>query len=184
MRDFSAVDDDSSRRQQMTELYVDHHSWLQNWLRKKLGCSQRAADLAHDAFVRILTLTEPLNLKEPRAFLATTATRLLIDGARRRKVERAYLDALALHADEASIPSPEAIHAALQILERIARLLEGLPEKPRQAFLLHRLDGLTYSESPLIWGCPPVWSNSTWPASWCIATRHCMVRAILHERPA
>ncbi|MFU0498707.1 RNA polymerase subunit sigma, partial [Pseudomonas syringae pv. actinidiae] len=30
MRDFSAVDDDSSRRQQMTELYVDHHSWLQN----------------------------------------------------------------------------------------------------------------------------------------------------------
>ncbi|MFA0995821.1 MULTISPECIES: sigma-70 family RNA polymerase sigma factor [Pseudomonas syringae group] len=146
MRDFSAVDDDASRRQQMTELYVDHHSWLQNWLRKKLGCSQRAADLAHDAFVRILTLTEPLNLKEPRAFLATTATRLLIDGARRRKVERAYLDALALHADETSIPSPEAIHAALQILERIARLLEGLPEKPRQAFLLHRLDGLTYSE--------------------------------------
>ncbi|WP_032621158.1 sigma factor, partial [Pseudomonas avellanae] len=89
MRDFSAVDDDSSRRQQMTELYVDHHSWLQNWLRKKLGCSQRAADLAHDAFVRILTLTEPLNLKEPRAFLATTATRLLIDGARRRQGESA-----------------------------------------------------------------------------------------------
>ncbi|KGS11462.1 sigma-70 family RNA polymerase sigma factor [Pseudomonas tremae] len=146
MRDFSAVDDDLRRRQQMTELYSDHHAWLHGWLRKKLGCSHRAADLAHDAFVRILALTEPLNFKEPRAFLATTATRLLIDGTRRRKVERAYLDALALHADEASIPSPEAIHVALQILERVARMLEGLPEKPRQAFLLHRLDGLTYSE--------------------------------------
>ncbi|MFJ4141294.1 sigma-70 family RNA polymerase sigma factor [Pseudomonas sp. NPDC089734] len=148
MRDFSATDDDliTSRRQQMTELYSDHHLWLQNWLRKKIGCSQRAADLTHDAFIRILMLTEPLNLKEPRAFLATTATRLLIDGSRRRKIERAYLDALAVHADDACLPGPEAIHAALQVLERIAQLLDGLPPRPRQAFLLHRLEGLTYSE--------------------------------------
>ncbi|MBX8497614.1 sigma-70 family RNA polymerase sigma factor [Pseudomonas cichorii] len=148
MRDFSAADDDlvPDRRQQMTELYSDHHLWLQNWLRKKIGCSQRAADLAQDAFVRILMLAEPLNLKEPRAFLATTATRLLIDGARRRKIERAYLDALALHADEACTPNPEAIHVALQMLERIAQMLDGLPPRPRQAFLLHRLEGMTYSE--------------------------------------
>ncbi|RMQ50686.1 RNA polymerase sigma factor [Pseudomonas cichorii] len=148
MRDFSAADDDlvADRRQQMSELYSDHHLWLQNWLRKKIGCSQRAADLTQDAFVRILLLAEPLNFKEPRAFLATTATRLLIDGARRRKIERAYLDALAVYADEASLPGPEAIHAALQTLERIAQLLDGLPARPRQAFLLYRLEGLTYCE--------------------------------------
>jgi RNA polymerase sigma-70 factor (ECF subfamily) len=147
MRDFSASDHDPiSRQQQISRLYRDHHAWLHNWLRKKLGCSHRAADLAHDAFIRVLSLAEPHGLKEPRAFLTTTATRLLIDGARRRKIEHAYLDALALHADEASIPSPEAIHTALQILEKIARLLEGLPARPRQAFLLSRLDGLSYSE--------------------------------------
>ncbi|KPW15236.1 RNA polymerase sigma factor, partial [Pseudomonas cannabina pv. alisalensis] len=82
MRDFSAVDDDARRRQQMTELYSDHHSWLQNWLRKKTGCSQRAADLAHDAFVRILTLTEPLNLKEPRAINQQASGRGRQKGAR------------------------------------------------------------------------------------------------------
>jgi RNA polymerase sigma-70 factor (ECF subfamily) len=115
-------------------------------LRKKLGCSQRAADLAHDAFIRILTLAEPQNLKEPRAFLTTTATRLLIDGARRRKIEQAYLEALAVNADDTNFPNPEAIHAALQTLERISVLLEGLPAKPREAFLLNRLDGLSYGE--------------------------------------
>ncbi len=153
MHDFSASDRDLiSRQRQISQLYADHHSWLHGWLRKKLGCSQRAADLAHDAFIRVLTLAEPQNLKEPRAFLTTTATRLMIDGGRRRKIERAYLDALALHADEASIPSPEAIHAALEILDRIARMLEGLPAKPRQAFLLNRLDGLTYSEIATVLG--------------------------------
>lgn len=147
MRDIPASDDDLIlRHQQFTALYSDHHSWLHGWLRKKLGCSQRAADLAHDAFIRVLTLAEPQNLKEPRAFLTTTATRLLIDGARRRKIEHAYLEELALNAEEGSIPSPEAIHAALQILEKISVMLEGLPAKPREAFLLNRLDGLSYSE--------------------------------------
>ncbi|MFK7701182.1 sigma-70 family RNA polymerase sigma factor [Pseudomonas caspiana] len=147
MRDIPASDDDLIlRHRQFTALYSDHHSWLHGWLRKKLGCSQRAADLAHDAFIRVLTIAEPQNLKEPRAFLTTTATRLLIDGARRRKIEHAYLEVLALNAEEGSIPSPEAIHAALQILEKISVMLEGLPAKPREAFLLNRLDGLSYSE--------------------------------------
>lgn len=153
MRDTPAPDDDLIlRHRQFTVLYSDHHSWLHGWLRKKLGCSQRAADLAHDAFIRILTLAEPQNLKEPRAFLTTTATRLLIDGARRRKIEHAYLEALALSADDANIPSPEAIHAALQMLEKISRMLEGLPPKPREAFLLNRLDGLSYNEIAKVLG--------------------------------
>ena len=147
MREFSVADDDLARRQQtFTELYSDHHSWLHGWLRKKLGCSQRAADLAHDAFIRVLTLTEPHTIKEPRAFLATMAGRLLIDSARRRRIEHAYLEALAIQARDAGMPNPEAIHVALEALEKIAVMLAGLPVKSREAFLLSRLDGLTYSE--------------------------------------
>ncbi|MGE8189664.1 sigma-70 family RNA polymerase sigma factor [Pseudomonas sp. NPDC086278] len=147
MHEFSVAGDDLHRRQQtLTALYSDHHSWLHGWLRKKLGCSQRAADLAHDAFIRVLTLAEPHNIKEPRAFLATMAGRLLIDGARRRRIEAAYLEALAISAHDAGMPDPEAIHVALQALERIAEMLAGLPAKSREAFLLSRLDGLTYSE--------------------------------------
>ncbi|EJM87710.1 MULTISPECIES: sigma-70 family RNA polymerase sigma factor [unclassified Pseudomonas] len=147
MRDFSVVDDDVARRQRtFTDLYSDHHSWLHGWLRKKLGCSQRAADLAHDAFIRVLTLAEPHTIKEPRAFLATMAGRLLIDGARRRRIEQAYLEALAIQAHDAGMPDPEAIHVALEALEKIAVMLAGLPDKNREAFLLSRLDGLTYSE--------------------------------------
>lgn len=147
MPELSVASADLARRQQvLTELYSDHHSWLHGWLRKKLGCSQRAADLAHDAFIRVLTLAEPQTIKEPRAFLSTMAGRLLIDGARRRRIEQAYLEALALQAHDAGMPDPAAVHAALEALEKIAAMLAGLPAKAREAFLLSRLDGLTYSE--------------------------------------
>lgn len=35
-------------------LYLDHHDWLAGWLRGRLGCSQDAADLAHDTYLRLL----------------------------------------------------------------------------------------------------------------------------------
>lgn len=134
------------RQREVAALYSNHHGWLHGWLRKKLGCSQRAADIAHDAFMRVLALAEPQSIKEPRAFLATTASRLLIDGARRRRIEQAYLEALAIQVEDAGFHDPEAVHVAIQALERIFEMLQGLPAKPREAFLLNRLDGLGYSE--------------------------------------
>ena len=77
MHDFPIAEGDIARRQQtLTALYSDHHAWLHGWLRKKLGCSQHAADLAHDAFIRVLLLAEPHTIKEPRAFLDRKSTRL------------------------------------------------------------------------------------------------------------
>ena len=29
-------------------LYLEHHGWLLGWLRRRLECSETAADLAHD----------------------------------------------------------------------------------------------------------------------------------------
>ncbi|TLG90924.1 sigma-70 family RNA polymerase sigma factor [Pseudomonas edaphica] len=146
MHDIPAAPGDCARQQTLTAMYSEHHGWLHGWLRKKLGCSQYAADLAQDAFIRLLMMAEPHTIKEPRAFLATTAGRLLIDGARRRRIEKAYLQALLVQCEDAGMPDPAAIHVALQALERIAEMLAGLPAKTREAFLLSRLDGLTYSE--------------------------------------
>ncbi len=129
-------------------LYSDHHGWLYGWLRKKLGCSQNAADVAQDTFLRILTSRDALlAMREPRAYLATTARRLIIDQARRRQLEQAYLAELALMAEQLEgFPSPEQTLAALQALDQISAALEGLAEKPRSAFLLHYLDGQKHAE--------------------------------------
>ena len=131
----------------VAELYEAHHGWLQGWLRRKLGCSQHAADLAQDTFVRILgaRLDKLHEVQEPRAYLTTVARGLVIDHYRRRELERAWLESLA-HLPEAVAPSPEHRQLVLEALMAVDRLLDGLSPKARAAWLHSRLDGLTHAE--------------------------------------
>ncbi len=126
-------------------LYGMHHRWLNGWLRRSLGCSQQAADLAQDTFVRLLMRGKPISDHAPRALLVRVARGLVIDHWRRDALERAYLDALA-QLPEASYPSPDVRHEALECLERIAGLLDGLKPAIREAFLLYQLGGLTHRQ--------------------------------------
>ncbi|QNK70790.1 sigma-70 family RNA polymerase sigma factor [Variovorax sp. PAMC26660] len=130
---------------QVKALYSDHHGWLHAWLRRKLGCSHNAADLAHDTFVRVLSKQEPVAPAEPRAYLATIAHGLVVDFHRRRALERAYLDTLAA-LPEPQMPSLEARAIVLEALTAIDAMLDGMKPAVRQAFILSQLDGLTYAE--------------------------------------
>ncbi|MNV70003.1 putative RNA polymerase sigma factor FecI [compost metagenome] len=69
----------------------------------------------------------------------------MIDHWRREEIERAYLDTIA-HLPEAQTPSAESRALVLELLERIARMLEGLKPKVRKAFLLAQCDGLTHKQ--------------------------------------
>lgn len=126
-------------------LYVDHHGWLTAWLRRRLGCPEQAADLAHDTFLRLLTAkVPPAELVQPRAYLVTAARRLMLDRLRRQCVEQAYLDAMAQAAAlPQRAPSPEALMSAIQAVEQLAAALATLAPKGREAFLLHYLEDLS-----------------------------------------
>lgn len=129
--------------QQFHVLYSDYARWLREWLRRRLGCPEQAADLAHDTFLRVLT--RPVQIQEPRAFLSTIARGLVINHLRRRELEQAWLDALAAW-PEALAPSPEQREIWLEALYGIEAMLRRLPAKVRTAFLLAQLDGLKYRE--------------------------------------
>lgn len=134
-----------SPQQSLQRLYADHHGWLSGWLRKRLGCAENAADLAQDTFVRLLAKShEIVAIREPRAYLSTIAHGLLVNFWRRQDIERAYLEALTLQ-PEAVAPSPEVRELILETLLAIDAMLQRLPAKVREAFLLAQLEGLTYA---------------------------------------
>ncbi|QFZ84881.1 sigma-70 family RNA polymerase sigma factor [Variovorax paradoxus] len=127
-------------------LYTEHHGWLSTWLRRRLGCAHSAADLAQDTFVRVLLRPQVLpTLREPRAYLTTLAKGVVSEHWRRQALERAYIEALAL-APEALALSPEERLQLLQTLDAIDAMLDGLPHKAREAFVLSQLEGLTYAQ--------------------------------------
>lgn len=136
---------ESAVHREVQDIYREHHGWLQGWLRRSLGCSHQAADLAQDTFMRLIGRQELVRLAEPRAYLVTIARGLVLDFKRRRALERAYLDVLA-GLPEPQQPSPESRAIMLEALTAMDAMLDGMKPPVRQAFLLSQLDGLTYAE--------------------------------------
>ncbi|ALM84808.1 sigma-70 family RNA polymerase sigma factor [Bordetella sp. N] len=127
-----------SMQKDLRALYLDHHGWLQGWLRRRLGSAADAADLAQDAFVRLMARSAPVRFAtaaEARGYLRTTAHNLCVNLWHRQEIERAWLETLAAQ-PEASYPSAERQAIVLQALHEVGAMLSALPEKAAQAFVL------------------------------------------------
>ncbi|MFG6447614.1 sigma-70 family RNA polymerase sigma factor [Roseateles sp. BYS180W] len=133
-------------REALGRLYREHQPWLQGWLRRKLQQDEPAADLAQDTFVRLLRrATDTEALRAPRAYLSTIAHGLLVNHWQRQDLEAAYLAELAAQG-EPQAPSPELRLQQLQQLMALQQLLDGLPPKAARAFLMARLEGMSYAD--------------------------------------
>ncbi|ROL69790.1 RNA polymerase subunit sigma [Pseudomonas chlororaphis] len=134
-----------ARNQVLQQLFGAHHGWLRERLQARLGCRHDAADMAAETFAQVVALPDPQGIREPRALLTTIAKRLIFASWRRRDLERAYLEALALQPLDYE-PSAEEQAQALDALLALDRILDGLSPMGRSAFLYSQLDGLTYAE--------------------------------------
>lgn len=131
--------------QALHTLYSDHHRWLKSWLQRRLGCSFDAADLTQDTYERLICSNRTPHPSESRGWLMRIAKGLVVDLHRRRRLEIAYREALAL-LPEQETPSVEAREIALETLMEIDRVLDKMSAKAREAFLLSRMDRLTYPQ--------------------------------------
>ncbi|NUU03110.1 sigma-70 family RNA polymerase sigma factor [Herbaspirillum robiniae] len=129
----------------LTQFYEAHHDWLQGWLRQRLGCGHDAADLSQDTFIQVVAARNVEQIAEPRAFLVTLAKRVMFNFWRRRDIERAYLEELALLPAEC-MPSEEDRALVLEALQQIDAILGGLKPRVREVFLLSQLHELGYKE--------------------------------------
>lgn len=131
--------------QSVATLYRDHHGWLHGWLRKRLGDREQAADIAQDTFLRLLLGGRLPSFDEGRSYLAQIARNLVIDQWRRQRIERAYLDSIT-HLPEPESPSLETRAMVIETLLHIDAMLDAMPAKVREAFLLSQFEGLTYPQ--------------------------------------
>lgn len=138
----------SPNHDEVSTLYRAHHGWLTHWLHRRLRCPQDAADLSHDTFLRLILGDQPLDaLREPRAYLLVIASRLLINRHHRKRVEEEALRQVAILLETQDQRGPAETTAARNLLLSVLKLLvDELPEKPRRAFLLARLEGLSYRQ--------------------------------------
>lgn len=126
--------------------FGEHHRWLLRHVQQRLRHHEDAQDTAADTFVELLVAhTDPDSLDQPRAYLSTIARRLIFHRYRRKQLEQAYLQRLAL-LPEALAPSAEETALLLEALEAIEMSLGGLPTAVKTAFLYSQLDDLSYAQ--------------------------------------
>ncbi len=119
-----------------------YYGELLRFLNRTLGNSHDAADVAHDACVRMLGRGTDSAVEQPRAFLFKTAINLSVDLHRRRtrrECEPLYDD---IAPDTALTPDEDLYRK--QQLELIHSALRTLPETCRTAFLLRQVEGLSH----------------------------------------
>ena len=130
---------------------------LLNFLSRAVNNRDAAADLAQESYARVLALQQSgETVAEPRALLYRTARNLVIDQHRRASVrgvathvnsadtaDDAYAghDALDLLAAPAAF-EPETAAMSAQAVAAMLAAIGDLPLRCREAFILHKFDGL------------------------------------------
>lgn len=132
-------------RSELEGLFRDHHAWLLGRLLRRLPSRGDAEDAAAETFAQLSEDGGRTAIRDPRAFLTTVAKRVLFQLWRRQDLEQAYLETLR-HMPQALALSPEEHALLVDAIAQIDRVLGALPAPVRTAFLLSRLDGLTYPE--------------------------------------
>ncbi|MEJ0037896.1 MAG: RNA polymerase sigma factor [Gammaproteobacteria bacterium] len=120
---------------------------LRQFLQRHLKSPDLVADAAQETWLRMLRYREIADPAEIRALLFRVAGTVVTDLYRRSQTRQSSQhDTLEHLGLVSSDPSPERVVQAYQDLERIKSAIAGLPPRCRQAFLLHRFDGMSYKE--------------------------------------
>ena len=148
---------DASPRQELVErIYGSHRPSIRSFFRRALRSEQDAEDLTQDTFLRAHGSARLDDLRNPGAFLLQIARNLLRDRFRHeRLVSYSSVEDL----EEAALPdpsgSPEEITHARRELRALSRALLPLPERTRQAVILHKFHHLTYRQVAAVMGTSP-----------------------------
>ncbi|MGD9726426.1 MAG: RNA polymerase sigma factor [Nitrospiraceae bacterium] len=119
---------------------------LRRFLAKRVQCEATAADLVQETYLRLTRLTNSEPIQNIRAFLFQIADNLAIDHLRSRtRFCRRYAGTPSPDL-AGTTPLPDRELAAKQEWNLLQEAIGDLAPKCREAFLLHRVQHLSYNE--------------------------------------
>lgn len=141
-------------------MFERYYRELLAFLSYRLRDRDTAADLAQESYARVYASERAgTPVRDPRALLYTTARNLVTDHHRRSQARGG--DAEPAPDDEAADPDahagpgayePETVLEARQRFEALAAIVDSLPPRCREVFLLIRIEGLSYAEAATTMG--------------------------------
>jgi RNA polymerase sigma-70 factor (ECF subfamily) len=127
-------------------LYREYRTLVCAYVRRKFGAGPPdPEEIAHEAFMR-LAHKSVADVPNPKAFLLITARNVAIDAHRRQRRGQTALDSVRTLAESSHDLDSFEVVSSRQELERLGAIVDTLKPKQRAAFLMHRVDGLSFVE--------------------------------------
>jgi RNA polymerase sigma factor (sigma-70 family) len=133
---------------QVAALFARFRPALVRFFERRSFSAADAEDLTQEVFVKITRLEQSTSIWHPEAFLFRIAANVLRDRVR-REAARHRDDHVALDestTDGGEEPSEESVYEGRESVRRLLAALAQLTPKCRSIFLLHKYEGLSYSE--------------------------------------
>jgi RNA polymerase sigma-70 factor, ECF subfamily len=129
-----------ARRGLAEQLFAANYPKLAGWVRRLVDDDETAHEIASEAFVRLLSKwTSPDKLDNPQSYLYMIATNLVRDYWRKTERERRALRSVSANAEREPYSDPS------QEVD-VRELIQGLPSRLREPFLLHYYAGFGVRE--------------------------------------
>lgn len=126
---------------------LPHEAALRTHLRRMVASSDQIDDIVQDTYLCLARLDSVTHIRDGRAYLFTAARSVLLQRIRRDKMVRIdSLTDLHLLTREDETPGPERNVGGRRELERVRRLIDGLPDRCREIFELRRVQGVPQRE--------------------------------------
>lgn len=128
-------------------MHLQFYNELLKYFVRAVKDTYEAQDLVQETFGRVLArVAAGEQVDNMRALLYEVARNLLTDRYRQQQVRNHVGDDVLADMAGPLSDNPEAQYAGQQRLRLLVRAIESLPPRCREAFVLHRFDGLPQAE--------------------------------------
>lgn len=114
-----------------------------------------ADDLTQEVFARLARVPDELPVRHAAAYVFQVAAHVIMDRRRRdiRRHSGAHVSIEEISTHPVEVSSPESILVHRDLLRRIAGIIDELPARVGDAFVLHRFEDMTYESIARRQGC-------------------------------
>ncbi|WP_036298450.1 RNA polymerase sigma factor [Methylophilus sp. OH31] len=123
-----------------------HYDDLIDYVRRKFGGREFAQDVVHDLCVKLIERPILLEIQQPLAYLRKASANGALNRIRGENLRAEFIDVVEELPDYAHTESGEYLLALKQNVISLHAVIEGLPPRARQVFLLHRLYDFSQQE--------------------------------------
>lgn len=131
----------------LSDVVEVYYNELVAYFTKKHGSSSLASEIVHETYLRVRRARIHFHIENPRAYLYRAATNLATDLFRKDQIRSNYVTSESPHEHiQDQAPSADTVVAAKERLALLRRIVDELPPRCREVFILRKFEELEYED--------------------------------------